>query len=113
MSLTAIRRESHIQKAILQYLRLRNILCFRFNTGAVSVPVRGGKKARFVRYGVVGAADIICWPFPNIGDTWWLEVKRPGAKQSPAQFAFEKLVTGHAHRYAKVSSLQEVIDLFR
>ena len=105
------RSEREIQKAILDYLRLRSILAVRFNTGATAIPARAGKKARFIRYGLRGAADIICWPRPNEGDTWWLEVKRPGEKQSPAQIAFQKLVESHGHRYAVVTDLQDVMEL--
>lgn len=45
--------ESTVLEQCLQYLRAKNIFCFRNNTGAVKV----GR--RFIRFGYVGSSDIL------------------------------------------------------
>lgn len=46
-------KEDVVLKGCLEYLKLKNIFCFRNNTGAVKV----GR--RFVRFGCTGSSDIL------------------------------------------------------
>lgn len=84
-------------KAILQFLHLHHIPAWRMNTGATKI---GG---RFLRFGVVGMADII-GILPEQGarggfGSWQpgrflaIEVKSATGRVTPAQLAFLDQVT--------------------
>ena len=49
--------ESCVVRACLDYLKIRGILAWRNNTGAVME--KGNGKQRFIRYGFPGSSDII------------------------------------------------------
>ena len=90
--------EKDIQKAILDYLRHRNIFCWRQNQGGI--PAASGGFRRFV--GMPGLPDICgilessisCGPdglkinHADRGRALFIEVKRPGGKASPQQLEF-------------------------
>jgi len=47
--------EAQVQKAVLEYLWIRGIFCWRNNTGATRV----GNSRRFVHFGFPGSSDIL------------------------------------------------------
>jgi hypothetical protein len=82
------RKESEVLAEVLRYLRSRpDVVAWRVNTGAMVGEYKG--KRRFVRFGEPGQSDIQGyltaepWPRP-----FFLEVKRPGGKLTPAQLQF-------------------------
>src|SRR5437016_1004860 len=74
--------EKEIQLSICHYLELRKHFWWRNNSGAFKTE-RGG----FIRFGTPGSPDIIV---VHVGHPYFLEVKRPGTKQSPDQIEFQK-----------------------
>lgn len=82
-------REQDTVKAILQYLSLRGIPCWRMNTGAMLSEYRG--KRRLIRFGAVGMSDII-GIIPRVGRFLAIEAKLPGKKPTPEQTAFLQAV---------------------
>ena len=98
-------KESHIQKAIMQYLQAKGILALRQNTGGMVSTYNG--KTRFTRFGLIGQADIVCWPN---NQTCWIEVKTAKGKQSEFQKSFQQLVEFHGQRYILARSVDDVIQ---
>jgi hypothetical protein len=107
-------KESQIQKAILDYLAARHILAFRMNTGAIAGEYNG--KQRFMRFGVVGMADILAFPIKCDASTghmvkqliFWIEVKTATGKQSEHQKSFQRQVEEHGHIYIVARSIDDV-----
>lgn len=112
-------KESQIQRAILEYLAATGVLAFRMNTGAMAGEYNG--KTRFMRFGVVGMADILAFPVDYLSQEdgryfrftipLWLEVKTATGKQSEYQKSFQVQVEAQGHRYAVVRSVDDVIQL--
>jgi hypothetical protein len=76
-------KEQAIQAQILAYLKFKGYFVWRNNSGAT----RAGKFGeRFIRYGLVGSADIL--GLTKQGMFLAIEVKRPGGRLSPHQEAF-------------------------
>ena len=115
--------EAQTQKAIMEYLAAKGVLCFRMNSGAVLASYNG--KTRMVRYGVPGMADVLAFPtifkhdltiFGKIEGlgyheqvALWIEVKGPKGVQSDLQKSFQQQVEAHGHRYVLAKSLDDVI----
>lgn len=105
-------KESQIQRTILDYLAARHILAFRMNTGAMAGEYNG--KQRFMRFGVVGMADILAFETftAEEGDRLalpvWIEVKTATGKQSEHQRSFQRQVEEHGHKYIVARSVEEV-----
>lgn len=105
-------KEAEIQRAILEFLKLHGIFCWRQNTGAFRLMNNG--KSRFVRAGFPGISDILGilprWWYegkkrglvraistatsmpPDVGQFLAIEVKRPGEKPTLDQQAFLQAV---------------------
>ncbi len=75
-----MQQERDILSSILAYLEYRRIFAWRNNTGAVH---RGG---RWIQFGHLGSSDILGM-LPD-GRFLAIEVKRKGAKPTPAQEEF-------------------------
>ena len=90
--------EGQVVRACLDLLAAERILAFRMNTGAVKV----GK--RFFRFGTVGMADILAFPY---GWVLWVECKAT-TKQTAEQKSFGDLVTHHCHDYIIVEDSDEL-----
>ena len=102
--------EAQIQKAIMDWLQAKGILAFRMNTGAVHSEYKG--KSRFMRFGVLGMADLVAFPMRGIYPrVVWIEVKAPKGVQSELQKSFQKQVEDHGHRYILARSLEDVTSL--
>ena len=63
--MTIKQRESDIQRAILEYLNLTGVFCWRQNQGTVTSEYKGRK--RFTRFaGVKGISDVhLSWQIPG------------------------------------------------
>jgi hypothetical protein len=77
--------EGAVVKACLEYLALRGVYAYRQNTGAAEYEDKTGKK-RFVRYGKLGASDIVGL-LPG-GRFIAVECKAPGGRLSEHQAEF-------------------------
>jgi len=98
--------EGQIVKACLQYLKLRGVLAWRQNTGAVTGMHKG--KRRFVRFGIPGMSDI-AGVLPS-GLALFIECKVPGRKPTAAQWAFLGAVEMTGAVTLVVHSLDELIE---
>jgi hypothetical protein len=102
--------ESGVLTEILQCLRNHRILCFRMNTGAhVATDAHG--KARLIRYGVKGMADVLAFPhrdavFPP--RVLWIEAKGAKGKQTSEQHIFQQIVELDGHWYLVCRSYEEL-----
>jgi hypothetical protein len=94
-------KEADVLRGCLDVLAALRILAFRVNVGVVKI------QERFVRFGVVGMADIISFPR---GVVLWIECKAPKGKQSQFQKSFEAQVRAHGHRYLIARDAQDVIN---
>ncbi len=79
------------------------VTVFLLPTGVAQMP--GG---RVVRYGIKGGADLIGIMAPR-GRFLAIEVKTGGAKQSPQQKSFERIVTSRGGLYLVSRSVESVI----
>ena len=75
-------KESEIQKAILDYLRLRGIFCWKTNNVGIFKQSTG----RYIKVGVGGISDII--GITPQGRLIAVEVKRKGKSPTPEQKLF-------------------------
>jgi len=73
--------EKDIQRAVLDYLRLNRIFCWKQHSVGIKKP-----DGRYIPSGMVGVSDIM-GVLPD-GRFLAVEVKRPGGKVSPAQDIF-------------------------
>ena len=67
--------------------RALSVPCFRMNSRVVTLPGRGGRLRPVRMGGTKGCADLLCCVPPH-GRWLALEVKRPGGKGTPEQWAF-------------------------
>lgn len=96
-------KETDIQAAILDYLRLKGHFFWRNNSGAFKTE-RGG----FYRVGTPGAPDIIgCVDGKFVG----LEVKTPKGKLSEDQQEFARGLRTAGGAYHLVRSIDDVIAI--
>lgn len=82
-------RESKIQRAIVVRLDRLGVRLFRRNVGAMA-----DKAGNFVRFAAAGQADLWgCLPASHGARHVEIEVKRPGNKPTPNQFAWLREMT--------------------
>jgi len=96
-------KESDIQKAILEYLKLKSHFCWRNNSGAFKTE-RGG----FYRMGTPGAPDIFLVKRP-VGTFVGIEVKTLKGVLSEPQRAFSRELEAHGGIYLVARSVDDVI----
>jgi hypothetical protein len=101
-------KESDVQRQILDYLALKGIFHYRQNSGGLGGEHKG--KKWFVRFGAVGAPDIIC---VIAGQYVGIEVKAPKGKQSDHQKEFQRKLEMAGGRYILTYSLDDVISLLQ
>jgi hypothetical protein len=94
-------KEAAVLSACLDALAALRILAFRVNVGTVKI------QDRFVRFGVVGMADVIAFPR---GAVLWVECKTEKGKQSQFQKSFEQQVRAHGHYYLVARCPEDVIN---
>lgn len=99
--------EAGTQKAILDYLKKRNIFAWRNNTGAVKVSRANGSSG-FIKFGTPGSADII-----GIykGRFLAIEVKGPKGELSDEQIIFLKRIENEGGISIVARSLEDVLVL--
>lgn len=97
------KKESIVQGHILEYLRYRPGAFWRQNTGGVTYNYKG--KNRFIRFGVVGAADITGI---RDGRRIEIEVKREGEVQNDNQKHFQAVIEKEGGLYILAYSLEDV-----
>ena len=104
-NIRVISTEKETQRAILQYLQLRNLVSWRVNNTGVFDPKFGGfrKMAAFSRAGV---ADIFVL---KKGISYFIEVKGQKGKLSPDQELFRDDVTKHGGVFILARSIDDVI----
>lgn len=118
--------EAETQKAILEVLTAHHIFAFRLNTAGIKVDQRFFRAHSLGK----GAADILAFPrslripahvtHSDLGlstrwiggapSVWWIEVKRPGGKQSAEQRTFQQSVECEGHHYLLVDSVDQILD---
>jgi hypothetical protein len=92
-------------RTILSYLKLRPGKYWRQNTGAVSLASKRGN--RFVRFGLVGAADITGI---KDGKRIEIEVKTAKGKLSDNQKNFRSMIEEQGGVYIVARSVDDVIQ---
>jgi hypothetical protein len=105
-------RETGIVASCLAYLRLRRVPAWRNNTGAARYTNAAGR-ARLVRYGTPGAADVL-GVLPPGGRLLCIECKTKGGRLTEAQQAFLRNVERAGALCLVVtdlSDLQRALDL--
>ena len=100
-------KEKDVQRAILDYLKLKNIFHLRLNTGAATREYKG--KTTFTRYGVPGCPDILILPGKSIV---WCEVKSSTGTQSHLQKMWQIDVERRGHTYILARKVDDVMVLF-
>jgi len=94
-------KESEVQRAILDYLKIKRVFYYRQNTGGIVA-----ESGHFVRYGTPGSPDIIC---VIKGQYVGIEVKAPKGKQNPNQIQFQQDLERAGGRYVLAYSLDDII----
>jgi hypothetical protein len=93
-----------VLKACLDLLRLRGVLAWRNNSGALR-----DATGRPVRFGAVGSPDILAVG-PH-GRLWAIECKAPGRKPTAAQRAFLGAVEAAGGLAVVVSDVRELVEV--
>jgi len=117
--------ECEIQRPCLDLLELRGIPHMRLNAGGGYRIGKGGKP-QLIKAAAPGWSDIIGWflarwwsgqgPFDPTGRFFGCEVKRPGERPTPAQFAFLRRLNAdgcYGFWVNDVSQLERVLDGIR
>lgn len=73
--------EDDVKKEVIQYLNILGIFFWRNNTG------RYREGSRWISYGKVGSSDILAI-YPDTGQLWAIELKKPGGELSDEQIQF-------------------------
>jgi hypothetical protein len=98
--------EKDIQRQCLEWLRLRGVLAWRANSGAMTATYKG--KTRFLKFnGIDGLSDIV-GVLPG-GRFLACEVKRPGNTPTEDQEHFLGLVRDAGGLAVVVTSVDELI----
>ena len=97
-------RESDILNQVIRYLHYRPGKYWRQNTGAFKVQEQG-RKSRFIRFNVPGAADITGI---REGQRIEIEVKRPGGKLTDKQKAFGEMIKSEGGKYLVVYGVEDL-----
>jgi len=94
--------ESDIQKAILDYLLMNQVYCWRNNTGAYKVD------NRFIRFGKKGSSDIL--GILRDGRFLAIEVKQPDKEPTEDQKEFLQAIAENNGIALVAHSLDEVME---
>ncbi len=95
-------KESEIQKQIIDYLKVMNIIVIRNNSGRINI----GK--RWINLGDAGSSDLIAM-HPISGKLIAIEVKSSGEKLRDKQIEFRDKVLNGNGIHITAYSLQDVI----
>jgi hypothetical protein len=98
--------EKDIQSTICDYLAARRYFFWRQNTSpTVQKSADGWQFRRMAKHAMRGVPDII---LVHVGKPYFLEVKRPGTKQSPDQIEFQRRAEAAGALYSVVRSIEDV-----
>ena len=101
--------EKETQNQILEYLKLKGIMHWRQNSGAMMVDAKGGG-SRFISFGFKGISDILgCMPD---GKFFAIEVKSEKGRLTDSQKTFLANVEKNNGVALVARSLDDVIDAF-
>ncbi len=100
------RPEQHTQRAILDYLRMRKIPCWKISTAGIRKPDGG-----YIPSASVGMADIVGLLPRQDGRMLAIEVKAPKGYLTPAQKTFLAAVGSGGGLAFMARSVQEVQDM--
>lgn len=100
--------ESAIQKTILEYLAVKNIMHWRNNTGGTRIGANNHSKGYFMQWGSPGSPDILCILKPS-GRFCGIEVKSTTGKQSDLQKKWQQRCEENGGLYILARSLDDVI----
>lgn len=95
--------EKDTQRAILDFLRLNGIFCWRNNTGGFV-----DKRDHFYQFGKVGSGDIL--GLTKTGRFFSIEVKAPGKKPTDKQIEFINSVNASGGLAFVAHSLDDVME---
>jgi hypothetical protein len=101
--------EAAVMAGCLQLLRLAGVFHWRANCGAAHLD--GGRRRRFVRFGLRGCSDIL-GILPG-GRFLAVEVKRPGGKVTEVQRWFLDQITAAGGVALVVSDVRQLEELLR
>lgn len=96
-------KESDVQRAILDYLRLKRIFCYKNSTVGIYKRATG----TYIPSQALGSPDIVC---VINGQYVGIEVKAPGGRQSEHQKEFQRQLEAAGGRYILAYSLDEVLE---
>lgn len=97
--------EKETQKAVMEYLALKNIFHYRQNSGTILVR---GHMYKFCS--INGTPDIVAI---HNGIYYGLEIKDIKGKQNEAQIEFQNNLEKSGGIYKVIRSIDEVIELFK
>ena len=103
--------EAQIQAEVIQFLQSEKVFCHSVpNEGSGSDLIR---TTQLIAMGLrKGVADLVVWwPVPSGSRIGYLEMKRPGGRQSKEQLAFEAKCHSLDIPYDLAHSVDEVRDL--
>lgn len=98
-------KEGDLVRAILKYLRVEGILCWRNPSGMMFGEYKG--KSWAVRMGTPGVPDIVAL-LPG-GRPWFIECKLPGKSQNADQIWFAECCAVLGYFYSVETNLADVI----
>ena len=99
-------KEGDIVHQLLDYLWAKGIFAFQLGTGRFFGEHKGKVWAFKAHSLGRGASDILALPYPR--PPHWIEAKRPGSTQSPAQKQFEIWVEEYGFVYLLASSIDDL-----
>ena len=97
-------KEREIQRAVLEYLRLRKFFCWKNNTVGIYKKDTG----KYIPSQSVGAPDIF---LVIKGQIYGLEIKSEKGKQSESQKRWQLLFEAAGGKYFIVNSLSELLKI--
>ena len=101
-------KEKDVQRAVIDYLKLRKLMVIRINSGSFTVRRKDGS-AGFVRGAEAGTADILAFSPPSV---IWVECKSSVGKLTESQEAFREKVESLGHIYIVARGIEDVECLF-
>jgi len=103
--------ETEISKEIGEFLTLNHIPNWKCHVLHGKFQAFGSKIWRIIKTGIKGMSDRQ-FPLDNgSGQTLYLEVKKPGGKQSSDQKDFQKMCDERSIPYFVATSIQDVVEI--
>jgi len=99
-----VRKESAVQRSVIQYLRLKKYHFDRINSGATLIK-EPGKKPRYVKFSTPGMADIIACVN---GMFYAIEIKSSVGKQNENQKRFQEKVESSGGKYLIIREIEDL-----